>query len=370
MTGFADTGPPLPDPNDAARAAAGGKALVLLIEDDADQRAVASFIIRKAGHRLRAFADGASGLGAARLLKPDLIVCDIMMPGMSGYQVLEAVRADPALSLTPALLLSALSDRDHVRRGMTAGADDYLCKPYRPEELSLAVAAGLARGRRQREVLADRIAHALGHQKQALASIYEKQLEHELNARWTRSAESRDLRFTEAILVKGDLLCQGDAQSPAGGSLAQRLKRLRRAASDAMYLFGAERVLSHGTAFVSIFAASGSPAPSSELRAVRAAFALAAQVPGPDAISMGVHRGTLDVVRIDDALHGEGADALVPGPALSEVAAVRAAAAALRWRVAASGQVARSLAGQVATGESCATALGIRAVRILAPTPG
>jgi DNA-binding response OmpR family regulator len=118
---------------------------VLLIEDDETQRFIAAFALRKAGHAVREAADGPAGIAAARQAPPDLIVCDVVMPGMTGYEVLARLRADAALATVPVILLSAMSDRRDVREGMRAGADDYLTKPYKPEELCAAIAAVLLR---------------------------------------------------------------------------------------------------------------------------------------------------------------------------------------------------------------------------------
>jgi CheY-like chemotaxis protein len=120
---------------------------VLLIEDDDVQRYIAGFALTKAGHVVREAADGPGGIAAARQAPPDVVVCDVVMPGMTGYDVLAQLRCDPALAALPVILLSAMSDRQHVRQGMSAGADDYLTKPYRPAELCGAVAAVLARRR-------------------------------------------------------------------------------------------------------------------------------------------------------------------------------------------------------------------------------
>src|SRR5262245_30772424 len=120
-------------------------ASVLLIEDDEAQRFVARFALKKAGHGVREAGDGVEGLRLARVERPDLIVCDVMMPAVTGYDVLAQLRADPVLATIPVLLLTAMSERRHVRQGMTAGADDYLTKPYRTEELCEAVNALLAR---------------------------------------------------------------------------------------------------------------------------------------------------------------------------------------------------------------------------------
>lgn len=120
-------------------------ARLLLIEDDVSQRMVASFALKKAGHEVQEAQDGEQGLVAARATPPELVVCDVMMPGLSGYEVLAAMRADAALVKVPVILLTAMSDRQHMQQGLSAGADDYLTKPYRPNELCAAVAAALSR---------------------------------------------------------------------------------------------------------------------------------------------------------------------------------------------------------------------------------
>ena len=120
-------------------------AAILLIEDDEAQRFFACFALKKAGHSVHEAADGHAGVAAARELHPDLIVCDVLMPGMTGDEVLARLRADPRLASVPVILLTALSDREQLRQGMAAGADDVLTKPYRPAELCAAIDALLAR---------------------------------------------------------------------------------------------------------------------------------------------------------------------------------------------------------------------------------
>ncbi len=78
-------------------------------------------------------------------LKPDLIVSDVIMPAMTGFELHEAVRGVPALRSVPFMYLTSMGDRDHIRRGMAQGADDYLTKPFTPAELREAVRARLER---------------------------------------------------------------------------------------------------------------------------------------------------------------------------------------------------------------------------------
>jgi CheY-like chemotaxis protein len=92
--------------------------------------------------------------------QPDLILCDIGMPGMNGYQVITAIKALPAGQDIPFVFLTAWADREHQRQGMTLGADDYITKPFTQSDILDAIAARMQRLRPLRErilaLLADR----------------------------------------------------------------------------------------------------------------------------------------------------------------------------------------------------------------------
>src|SRR5207247_8380841 len=88
---------------------------------------------------------------------PDLILCDVMMPEMDGFAVLEALRAEPRLAEIPFIFLTALDDRSSTRRGMTLGADDYLPKPFTRNELMEAVNSRLKKFENLTQALAARL---------------------------------------------------------------------------------------------------------------------------------------------------------------------------------------------------------------------
>src|SRR5207244_10328973 len=90
-------------------------------------------------------ANRASGVETARKEKPDLVLCDIMMPEMDGYGVVQALRSEQQFATTPFIFLTARGDKGDVRVGMNFGADDYLTKPVIREDLLAAVHARLAR---------------------------------------------------------------------------------------------------------------------------------------------------------------------------------------------------------------------------------
>src|SRR5205823_7325021 len=90
-------------------------------------------------------ADGRAGLALARAQLPDLILCDVMMPELDGYEVLRQLRADAATAAIPFIFLTARGDRSELRAGMNLGADDYLAKPVTVDDLLAAIAARLRR---------------------------------------------------------------------------------------------------------------------------------------------------------------------------------------------------------------------------------
>ena len=93
------------------------------------------FILEMAGFEVHLEADGAAGLAAAEILRPDVVLLDWMMPSLSGVEVCKALRSNEDLASTKVVLLSARAQEDDVRQGYRAGADDYIVKPFRPNDL-------------------------------------------------------------------------------------------------------------------------------------------------------------------------------------------------------------------------------------------
>jgi DNA-binding response OmpR family regulator len=118
---------------------------VLVADDDEDILQLVSFRLERAGYTVVTAADGPQALAAAREHRPDLAVLDVMMPGLNGYEVTRQLRADPATEAIPVILLTARVQEADVSRGFEAGADDYLRKPFSPQELRSRVQAILAR---------------------------------------------------------------------------------------------------------------------------------------------------------------------------------------------------------------------------------
>jgi DNA-binding response OmpR family regulator len=108
---------------------------VLVAEDEESILASLEFVVRAAGHDVRLARDGEQAIAALAEYRPDLVLLDLMLPKASGLEVCRAVRADPALSATKVLMLTARGGSNDVSRGLSAGADAYVVKPFSTREL-------------------------------------------------------------------------------------------------------------------------------------------------------------------------------------------------------------------------------------------
>ncbi|MBX3747677.1 MAG: response regulator transcription factor [Verrucomicrobiae bacterium] len=127
---------------------------ILVIEDQAPMLRNLALLLEFEGYRVLTASDGREGLEVARRDKPDLVICDVMMPELDGFGVVRALRAEDETADIPFIFLTARGERADVRTGMNEGADDYLTKPVIREELLEAVATRLARAAAVRERIA------------------------------------------------------------------------------------------------------------------------------------------------------------------------------------------------------------------------
>ena len=134
-------------------------ASILVVEDDPVIRQTVEYALKRAGFTVSSVGDGARALEAAESFRPDLVLLDLMLPGMDGYEIAEHLRRDD--KETAIIMVTALdTERDKVR-GLDAGADDYITKPFSMEELLARVRANLRRVR-TRETLADDVTIEVG----------------------------------------------------------------------------------------------------------------------------------------------------------------------------------------------------------------
>lgn len=118
---------------------------VLIIEDNDDIRENVVEILELTGYNVAAAENGKIGVELALKFHPDIVLCDIMMPEMDGYNVLQALNTHPETQATPFIFLTAKAERTDVRRGMELGADDYLTKPFDDAELLRAIESRMKR---------------------------------------------------------------------------------------------------------------------------------------------------------------------------------------------------------------------------------
>ena len=140
-----------PPPESAAVA---GPGLLLVVDDDAANRDVLSRRLKRQGHEVTTASSGSDALRLMRAAAFDLVLLDIMMPDMDGYQVLGSIKADARLRHIPVIMISALHEVQSVGRCIEAGADDYLAKPFNPTLLKARIGASLEKKRgRDRETI-------------------------------------------------------------------------------------------------------------------------------------------------------------------------------------------------------------------------
>lgn len=349
-------------------------ALVVLMEDDAATRTLVASVLRKDGHEVLAAEDGRQGLMLARERVPDLVVSDVQMPGMNGFEMLAALRQDAVLAATPVILLTSLQERAHMRIGMTTGADDFITKPFRPAELRDAVAAQLNKRQLQEMVRNAAISQALVEQRNELARLYETRLAHELSERWpTGQGGTGDEAFASATVLFVDIhgyaafARQLDAQE-----LTELVKKIYGAANDTAHLFGARHMQFVGEGLLAVFTDdTDTRTVNHGLRAVRTALGLiesahairkyleaqyaSRQLP-PFEVNVALNTGPVTLTLLRDPLHG-GMQKLPVGDVVSATMQLQKQAQDMAWPVAMTVATLRMVTGAVRTGHRAMVAL-------------
>ncbi len=126
---------------------------ILIVDDDELVALAIQRTLKKFGYHVLVANSGRDGIQMARRYRPDLVVMDVIMPGITGYQAAREIRNDPMLQEVPLLFLTAKAEDDDKIEGLMAGADDYMTKPYNNDELQLRVRAILRRAHPKDEVL-------------------------------------------------------------------------------------------------------------------------------------------------------------------------------------------------------------------------
>jgi putative two-component system response regulator len=161
---------------------------ILIVDDDTAGQITLESILDGQGYHLEFAENGALALEKIERLFPDIILLDVMMPGMDGFEVCRRIRATPAIAEIPVIMLTALDDKKSLMNGLEAGADDYLTKPYDRYEL-LARMMGITRLNRYRKLVDERINTEETHAQ--LLAAYEATIDG-----WSHALDLRD-RETE-----------------------------------------------------------------------------------------------------------------------------------------------------------------------------
>jgi CheY-like chemotaxis protein len=120
-------------------------AKILIAEDERDIRDLVAFTLRFAGHEVFAAANGEEAVDMAPKVNPDIILMDVRMPRMTGYEACKLMKQNPELKDIPVVFLSAKGQEAEIQQGLDAGAEDYLLKPFAPDQLTSRVKAILAK---------------------------------------------------------------------------------------------------------------------------------------------------------------------------------------------------------------------------------
>lgn len=120
-------------------------ARILIAEDEPDIRELVAFTLRFAGHEVVSTSNGEEALRQASQFIPDIILMDVRMPRMTGYDACRAMKADPVLKDIPVVFLSAKGQDSEIQTGLDAGAEEYLLKPFAPDQLTERVRAILGK---------------------------------------------------------------------------------------------------------------------------------------------------------------------------------------------------------------------------------
>lgn len=136
------------------------KAKIIVVEDEADILDVIEYNLTREGYKVLGFRDGEQGLEAIRGEEPQLVLLDLMLPGIDGIEICKKVKEDPVTRDVPVIMITAKTEESDVVLGLGVGADDYVSKPFSPKELVARVKAVLRRAPLKETVTkTDRITH-------------------------------------------------------------------------------------------------------------------------------------------------------------------------------------------------------------------
>jgi serine/threonine-protein kinase PpkA len=343
---------------------------VLVVEDDDDIRNNVARLLKLEGYEALVAANGTQGLERARDARPDIVISDISMPGMDGFTLLDALRADPALTATPVMLLTALDDRASMRRGMTAGADDYLAKPFTRDELLDALAGLLKKRGRLQQTIEEAVTQREEHLQRAFSESIGG---HHVTDRFGLDAPADAVadQVLQATVLFADIRnFTALAEKLDSAEVAELLTEYFERGCEPVLKSGGRHLKFIGDGLMAIFAET----PESDIPAARqalsAALGLALSTQGfrgwldrrfagrglpAFAIGVGLHTGEVALCRVG---MGRSRETTAIGDTVNVAARLEAASKELGWTVVASTAVLREAGEGIQTGAM--TALEVR----------
>ncbi len=345
---------------------------VLVVEDDDAIRSNIVRLLKLEGYGIVSANNGAQALERARQVRPDVVISDVSMPEMDGFQLLEAIRADRDLAPIPLMLLTALDDRASMRRGMTAGADDYLAKPFTRDEL-LEALGGLLRKKGRIE---DSIESAVSVREEHLRRAFTESLGgRAMPDKFGLEAPAGAVadQVIEATVLFSDIRnFTSLAEKLNSSEVAELLTEYFERTCDPVLKNGGRHLKFIGDGLMAVFADSmsgGSPLPAAR-RAVSAALAMALATHEfrgwlarrfadrglpPFAIGVGLHAGEVTICRLGTIQNKETTPI---GDTVNVAARLESASKELGWTVVASSVALRQAGEGVQTGGM--TSLAVR----------
>lgn len=345
--------------------------LIVVIDDDAGTRLLVSQVLKKEGHQVMSADEGAKGLALIRELKPELVVSDVQMPVLDGFEVLDQIRNDAALAHTAVILLTSLQDRSSIRQGMTTGADDYLTKPFTPQELCEAVNAQLNRRVRadamQIQVVDKAVQVALQEQRHKISELYEARMVQALSEQWPENGLQDTEKFASATVLFADIRDYGLwTHNLSSIELSDIVQQLYTSVGDTVYLFGARYMQFVGDGMLCVFVdAADTTSVNHGLRAMRSALGLASATQRIDgyvrqhfpgrglpafSLRVALHSGPVAFASLEGLISRP--DQTTPvGSTVTAALKLFNGQPALSWTIAASIQAVRLVTGAVRTGQ-------------------
>lgn len=368
--------------------------LIVVMDDDAGTKMLVTQVLRKDGYEVMSADNGAQGLALILQHKPDLVVSDVQMPEMSGFEVLERMRADAQVCATPVILLTSLAERSHMRQGMSTGADDYLTKPFTLQELRESVDAQLnklIRADVSRSIAVDTaVSAALTEQQARIKQLYEGRLGGQLSRQWPDGGLVQDnQKFGNATVLFAEINHYAQwAQKLSSTELSDLIRQFYGSTGDTVHLFGAHYMQFVGDGMLCVFVDAGDTLSVNHgLRAVRAAVGLkdaARRIAGfagqtyverglPEfSLNIALHSGPVAFAQLEGLANGN-AQTTPVGDTVAACLRMFQGQPAIDWQIAASVQTTRLVTGATRSGRRALVSLAGRSapldmVEILALT--